>query len=80
MISCKKATTLIEKEQVDTLSLKERINLRIHTSMCKACRSYEKQSVILNQAIGKWFGKQSPSKEALSDEVKERIKRNIEDQ
>ena len=57
LLSCKKATELIEKREITPLSKKEKLQLRIHTSMCKACRSYEKQSDTLEKALSDWVRK-----------------------
>ena len=44
MLSCKKATELIEKRLLVKLSFKENMQLQAHKSMCSACTTYEKQS------------------------------------
>ncbi len=53
MLSCKKATTLIEKKALFGLSWKENIQLRLHKSMCDACTTYEKQSKLLDKLLYK---------------------------
>ncbi|MFO8000959.1 MAG: hypothetical protein R6U46_06940 [Marinilabilia sp.] len=50
-LSCFKATELIEKKFHITLSFKERLQLKMHKSMCSACRLYEKQSSVLDKAL-----------------------------
>lgn len=44
LLSCRKATELIDKEFLVKLSFKEKIQLQLHKSMCSACTAYEKQS------------------------------------
>ena len=51
MFSCKKATELIEKRLVTRLSSIEKIQLKMHTVMCKRCTSYEKQSEIIEKSL-----------------------------
>jgi hypothetical protein len=52
MISCKKATELIEKKSVVTeLTFGEKLQLRMHTAMCKACTNYQKQSIFIDNAL-----------------------------
>lgn len=51
MLSCVKATTMIEKKYFDELSRRENLRLKLHTSMCNACSQYERQSKMLNHAI-----------------------------
>jgi hypothetical protein len=72
ILSCKKATLLVEKREVKPLSFFEKIQLTMHTSMCDACRAYEKQSQTINKAISQWFDA-TKNKEPLSYKVKERI-------
>jgi len=57
LLSCKKATELIEKRELIPLSYKEKLQLRLHSSMCKACKSYEKQSDTLEKALSDWIKK-----------------------
>jgi len=52
-LSCQKSTQLIEKRFYRKLSLRERIQLRMHTMMCEVCPVYEKQSSILEEGIAK---------------------------
>jgi hypothetical protein len=51
MLSCTKATGLIEKKSLDGLSGTENIRLSMHTAMCNACKQYQRQSILLNKAI-----------------------------
>ncbi|MGC9352235.1 MAG: hypothetical protein ACP5D9_00260 [Mariniphaga sp.] len=53
ILSCLKATELIEKKLHFKLSFKEKLQLKMHKMMCDACRLYEKQSVLLEKGIGK---------------------------
>jgi len=55
MISCEKATFLMEKKKLIRLSWMERIQLRLHKSMCTACRMYGKQSRVLDHLLKKYF-------------------------
>jgi hypothetical protein len=50
-LSCIKATGLIEKSFHFDLSRKEKMQLKMHTMMCDACKRYEKQSVFLEKSI-----------------------------
>lgn len=51
MLSCKKATALIEKSSLVSLSFKEKVQLRLHKSMCDACTAYEKQSKKIDELL-----------------------------
>jgi len=51
LLSCYKATELIEKKMHFKLTVKENFQLKIHKSMCKACSNYEKQNIIIEKGI-----------------------------
>ena len=50
-LSCLKATELIEKKFNFKLSLKEKIQLKMHKMMCDACTNFEKQSEFLEKGM-----------------------------
>jgi len=56
MLSCDKATALIERKTVAGLSVMERFKLLFHKSMCSGCRNYEKQSVFIHKIFGWHIG------------------------
>lgn len=49
--SCQHATEFVEKREFVSLSLMEKIRFKGHVTMCKACRSYERQSALLEKMI-----------------------------
>ena len=51
MLSCDKATALIERKTIAGLSVAERFKLALHTSMCSGCRNYEKQSMFIHKIL-----------------------------
>lgn len=51
MISCNKATFLIEKSHTDALRCTEKLSLRIHTFMCEACAQYYIQSNSIEKTL-----------------------------
>ncbi len=48
-ISCLKATELIEKKFHFKLSIREKLQLKLHKMMCEACTKYEKHSDIIEK-------------------------------
>ncbi len=64
LLSCKKATDLINKKSDAPLSLVENIQLKAHKSMCKACSNYEKQTYFIDAAL-----KETLNKEGLEIDV-----------
>lgn len=55
LLSCHRASKLIEKNQLGRLSYKEEVQLKIHKMMCEACRNYEKQSVFIGKILEKQY-------------------------
>lgn len=53
MLSCHKATELIEKKIQFGLSFHEKMSLFFHKSMCDACNIYEKQSKWIDKLVFK---------------------------
>ena len=51
ILSCRKATELIEKKLHTKLSRRERIQLKWHNSICDICPLYEKQVVFLDNVL-----------------------------
>jgi hypothetical protein len=81
MLSCKKATELMEKEIHFKLSILEKVQLRMHTKMCAACNAYQKNNVILEKSLHNHF--LSQKKEfmslTLSEDFKKKLIKNLED-
>lgn len=75
MLNCSEATMLMAKKEEDKLSLKGRIQLAMHVSMCSLCRKFEKQSHLIGEE-----SKHVHSGEKLSADVKGSIIRMIEEQ
>jgi hypothetical protein len=79
MLSCKKATELIEKKLLIKLSFRENVQLKMHKSFCDACTTYEKQSKLIDKLLSKNVHKDS--QEADNNEVveNEELKKRILD-
>lgn len=76
MLSCRKATELMEKRLHTRLRLIKKLQLFMHSQMCDACRSYEKQNHFMNDMLrsqSKTSYKPHVSIKKLPDEVKSRI-------
>ncbi len=50
MMMCKEATRLMSLRQDRPLRFQERLSLRLHLSMCGACRECDKQFELLHKA------------------------------
>ncbi len=73
LLSCKEATLLIEKEQIEPLTKLEKTRLWVHTSMCRACNAYQKQSLLIAKALKKWFHLAPANSRKLPSSSKEKI-------
>lgn len=51
VLSCEKATFLIEKQLHTSLSPLERLQLRIHLSLCNYCRAYKDKAIFLDKLL-----------------------------
>jgi hypothetical protein len=76
--NCKKATYLIEKKQLGEITLKEKIELKIHLAGCTVCRTFEKQSVIISKMVKNIFQPPPGEEKNLSEEFKTELKKRID--
>ena len=51
LLSCLKATELIEKKLHFKLSFTESLQLSMHKMVCEACSNYEKQNILIEKSI-----------------------------
>lgn len=81
VLSCRKATGLIEKSTYFKLSALEKIQLRWHLTLCDACTTYKKQSGLLHDLLTKHehdHTQAPPLPEDTTVDLKERITRKLE--
>ena len=76
--NCKKATSLIEKKQSGVLSLREKLELKIHLAGCSVCRLFEQQSIEINRIYKLYFTESSRHKK-LDDKFKDRLAAEIKE-
>ncbi|UEG54868.1 hypothetical protein LLH06_07810 [Mucilaginibacter daejeonensis] len=77
--NCKKATLLIEKKQIESLTLREKLELKIHLAGCSVCRIFEKQSVMINQMVKDLFKESAQRDIKLADDYKKELQQKIEE-
>lgn len=77
MTSCKTVIETIEKRSVFGLSLKERVQLKLHLFMCKNCGAYERQSVAIDSALSKLKENNEQESKQLSEEKKTLIRKSL---
>lgn len=79
MLPCKKATELIEKRAVAGLSLKEKVQLYLHKTMCAACTAYQKQSKKIDEWLETFIHTSRFNNSGFyqNNELKEKILNNL---
>lgn len=76
ILSCREASTLIQKNEAGTLGLIEGVQLKLHLSICKLCRQYEKQSARLNEFLDQHFKQDQPrDNSAFKSKLKQEIRK-----
>lgn len=76
VLSCTKATYLIEKQLHTKLSFIEQIQLRIHLSMCSYCSNYSKKAELLDK-LTKDIVQENDVKTIFSSSEIEKFKKNV---
>jgi hypothetical protein len=56
MRSCKEVTALVIAREDRSLPVAERLALRMHMAMCKACPRFERQVLTMRNAMKQWRG------------------------
>jgi len=51
MMNCKQATRLISESQDRSLSLAEKMSLKVHVMMCTGCKNFSLQVPFLSKAM-----------------------------
>ncbi len=75
MISCEKATYLVDKEQYTNLSFKESFDLKFHLTTCKFCRLYKLESHLINKELSKVFTLTGEEVKLTDDQKKKLIEK-----
>ncbi|MEN5055776.1 hypothetical protein [Sphingobacterium kitahiroshimense] len=79
MVSCSKASELLDKRSVLKLSLRENIALKLHLAICDACKLYSEQSKLLDKILALHLKRSDPDGVPLhvNSELKRRISTEI---
>lgn len=77
--NCRKATFLIEKQQIGKITEREQLELKIHLAGCSICVTFMQQSMAINQMVRKLF-QPDRTKSKLDKEFKLYLQKRIEDQ
>lgn len=76
--NCKKATLLIEKKLISNLTLREKLELKIHLAGCSVCRIFERQSQMINTMVKQLFANGNTNEIRLDDDFKKDLQERID--
>lgn len=78
--NCYRATFLIEKKQLDSIRFKEYLELTFHLACCPACRTYQKQTHLINRSLKELIAGKMPNEPVLDEQFKEELQQKISKQ
>lgn len=78
--NCKKATYLMEKQDIGKITLREKLELKIHLAGCQVCRVYQQQSAAINRIIKNMFHQPNAENIKLDDKFKNELQHLIDEQ
>lgn len=76
--NCRQATFLIEKKQLAQLTLREKVELRIHLAGCSVCKIFQQQSILINKLVSTHFQRSSAKELKLDNEFKKTLQELID--
>ncbi|MFC0513702.1 hypothetical protein ACFFGT_05810 [Mucilaginibacter angelicae] len=83
--NCRKATWLIEKKQVGSITIREKSELKLHLVGCSECRMFEQQSIVINKLVHNLFNEPQVTrgikldddfKKKMQDQIMEKLGKN----
>ena len=78
MPACRDISQLSSDGMDRNLPLRKRLSIRLHVSMCKFCRRYEKQLHLLREGVGHYADPEANVVEkSLSPAAKEKLERAL---
>lgn len=77
--NCSKATFLIEKKLLGSITFRQNIELRIHLFGCSVCRIYQKQTGKINELVQLFFHNPVNAHARLDDNFKKDLQDRIEE-
>lgn len=79
MLSCKKASELIDKKSVTNLSMKENVMMHMHKATCDGCKAYQRQSKILDDLLKTYIHASTEEQipQIINNELKQKILVNL---
>jgi len=78
--NCRQATFLIEKRQIKSLTIRERIELKIHLAGCSVCKVFQQQSIVINRLVKDMFHTSNHADVGLDEEFKKELQQRIDEE
>ena len=75
--NCRKATFLIEKQQIISITMREKIELNLHLAGCSICKTFMQQSVVITKIVHNLFHSPARNDLKLDDRFKEELQENL---
>ncbi|MEP6713082.1 MAG: hypothetical protein ABJA37_11725 [Ferruginibacter sp.] len=75
---CEKATLLVEKKQFESLTLADKLYMKIHLAGCAVCRTYQKQSIVINY-MARQVLEDTPAHLKLDEDFKRNMRFKIDE-
>lgn len=79
LYNCKKATYLIEKQQIGHITLGQKIELKIHLTACSICKTFQRQSILINHMVKNIFNSENQPELKLDDKFKNHLQKRIDE-
>ena len=79
--NCRKATFLIEKQQIGKITLREKLELKLHLTGCAICVTFMRQSAVINQMARKLVNGDSNAlrlDEGFKQQLQKRINNHLD--
>lgn len=76
--NCRKATYLIEKQQIGRITLREKLELKIHLAGCSICKTFQRQSIVINHLVHNLFQSTEQADVRLDEEFKRNLQQRID--
>ncbi len=79
MLSCKQVSELVSQSLDRSLTMRERMSVRLHLLMCAACARFGRQLAFIQATIKKFISDTEQNEaQKLSPNAKERMAKEIE--
>lgn len=76
-MNCEKITYFIEKGYLTKLNISEKLQVKLHSSLCKSCRNYSIDSSAINELLT-LLEAYDKAEQGFSEDEKEALKKQLE--